>query len=338
MHVLDVLVARLPRAGFVPVEADTPDEACGLLVLADSLCPLDHVVPVVVPHDDPHGVQQPGLLQGRAEVLADEVALLLAREEAGLPARGLVLGLVLHGHAPERQALSLKGARKQHKVLRPGAVVLEQEEVLGLAHAPGRLHPGRRAPGACQDLERPAAGALRVAQQRDDGLAVALDAEAPELDVPRLVAAAPVALGEVAGGHVDPPKLEPEAQVLAEVGGHHTFPVDLAQVLQHLRGRLREGPAEAEEGLVANAGVQDDGHLLRTWPPGRQPQGIKHGEPEAVPGRADDEDLTRLRHPGSPLVFQVPLPSVPAVVAVPRAVVCRVFARRPEAAARAEAV
>mmetsp|Transcript_48799 Transcript_48799/g.152649 ORF Transcript_48799/g.152649 Transcript_48799/m.152649 type:complete len:549 (+) Transcript_48799:73-1719(+) len=236
-HVLEADLPRLVRPTLVarvaiPVEGYSPDILGSHSIGVDDARPSEHVVAVVVPHQelDVHAAA----LQGRAEVVAHEVALLLGREEAALPAHWCV-GLVLHGHRPHGQAATVQLPRKLHVVPRPHLAVLRLEDTAS-HHAAGVLHPRWWTPRARHDLQQLARGRVRAVDEGDDGPPISCYGEAMQLLVASLWTARPVTPREVAGVDVRAAHPVAEPNVRAEVGLDHLL-LSLATQLQQELGR-----------------------------------------------------------------------------------------------------
>mmetsp|Transcript_143330 Transcript_143330/g.399557 ORF Transcript_143330/g.399557 Transcript_143330/m.399557 type:complete len:418 (+) Transcript_143330:1003-2256(+) len=234
------------------------------------------------------------LLDRGPEVVAHKVTLLLGIEEAVLPTVGRTR-LVLHGKGEEREAGLLQMPRKLHEVPRPRLAALGQEFAT-VEHVASVLHPPRGAPGAGEEHQRPAHGGDGPPDHGENGLVVPRDAEALELHVVLLLAAAPVAPREVAGVHVQATDPVAEAHIAPEVRVNNALLVRGAHALQQLGGTLCEGTSETRKGLVPHARVQDDGDLALAWYPDFQRRGRQHGEPLAAVLRgAHHGDLAWLR-------------------------------------------
>mmetsp|Transcript_67305 Transcript_67305/g.217291 ORF Transcript_67305/g.217291 Transcript_67305/m.217291 type:complete len:264 (+) Transcript_67305:727-1518(+) len=228
------------------MEAQAPDVPGGVFVGVDRLRPHEHLVAVVVPDDELE--VQAALLQRRPQVVAHEVALLLGAVLAALPPH-LAPGLVLHREAPQGQPGRFDLSGEAHVVARPRLPAV-LPELAAVAHRAGLLHPGRRTPRAGDELQGLLRRVHRPADHRQDRPLVVLQGEAGELEVVRLVAAGPVAPGEVAGGRVQAAHgvAQPDAPV--EVGVQHPQLRGLAQLRQQVGRGLREGAPEAQEYLV----------------------------------------------------------------------------------------
>mmetsp|Transcript_51893 Transcript_51893/g.150768 ORF Transcript_51893/g.150768 Transcript_51893/m.150768 type:complete len:320 (+) Transcript_51893:501-1460(+) len=236
-HVVEAELPQLVRPALeagvtVPVEGHAPDMPGSLLVGVDHPRPGEHVVAVVVP-DQELEVQAAELQYGAQEV-PHEVALLLRCEEAALPVHRRVR-LVLHGQRPQRQTTSLQLLGKLHVVPGPGLPVLRLE-VASSHHAAGVLHPRRWTPGASHDLERLPRGSASAVHEGDDGPPIAADREGLELLVANLLAAGPVASGEVAGVDVHAAHPVAESRVDAEACVDHLL-LPHAPQLQKKLGR-----------------------------------------------------------------------------------------------------
>ena len=245
LHVVEVVF-------HVPVEARAPHVLRSLGIAVDDAGALDHGVAVVVPHDHAH-VAEPGLVQRGAEVVAHEVAFLLGGVEAGIPALA-GLGLVLHRHAPHRHALGLVGLDEAHEALRPGRAAFGQQ-LAAVVHAAAVLHPGRRAPGRDQQLDRPARHALRGLDHGQQGFAVALDVEAVQRVVAGVLDMGVVAQGEIAAVHVHAAQRVAVALHGVEVLAQQPLLLRRRELLPGGGGGLGEGAAEAFEHLEAARAV-----------------------------------------------------------------------------------
>ena len=128
----------------VPVEARSPNVLGSFGIVEDHFCALEQQVAVVVPDDDLY-VPPTLALQRRPEVVAHEVAFLLAGVDARIPRlRGG--GFVLDRQAPEVDALFLEGGKVFSVVERPGVAVLGPQLAAAVHFAVG-FHPRGRAPG-----------------------------------------------------------------------------------------------------------------------------------------------------------------------------------------------
>ena len=183
----------------VPVEARAPDVPGRVGVGIDNGGPLNHRVPVVVPDDD-LDVPQPGFGQLGAKLVAHEVTLLLGAVQARIP--GLACGgLVLHRHPPDRHALRFIRLDEAHKTARPGIGKLRQQ-MAALVHLAIALHPGGRAPGRHQQLERRAGHRLRRLDERQQRLVVAGNREVRQRRIPWHVGMGIVAERKITTVHV----------------------------------------------------------------------------------------------------------------------------------------
>ena len=282
LHVVEVVFA-------VPVEAGAPHVLGGLGVGVDHAGALDHDVPVVVPHHDAHPAQA-GRVQFGPQEVAHEVALFFGGVEAGIPAL-VGLGLVLHRDAPHRHAFGRVGLDEAHEATRPGLAVLGQQAA-AVVHLAVALHPGRRAPRRHQQLQGPAGGPLRGADHRQQGLPVALDAEAVQRHVARRRRVRVVAQREVAAVHVHAAQRVAVALAGAEAVAQEGFALRVTQPQPGAGGGLGEGAAEAQVLLEAAAAVHP-----QPRPAGRRagPQRRLFGEPGAAVAGAQPPAQGRVR-------------------------------------------
>ncbi len=198
-------------------------------------------------------VAQAGRVQGRAQVVAHEVAFLFGAVDAAVPTlHGL--GFVLHRHAPHRHAFGLVSADEAHKTLRPGGGVLRQQ-LAALGHLPVALHPRRWAPGRHQQLQRLAGHALRGADHRQQRLPVAVDVEVRQRHIARHLGVGVVAQAEVAAVHVHAAQRVALALGGVETVAQHGFLLGRRQRLPGGGRGLGEGTAKAQQGLEAALGV-----------------------------------------------------------------------------------
>mmetsp|Transcript_46015 Transcript_46015/g.127795 ORF Transcript_46015/g.127795 Transcript_46015/m.127795 type:complete len:345 (-) Transcript_46015:88-1122(-) len=240
----------------VPMEAEAPHEALRCFIGVDCVCSLEHFITVVIPCDE---LQiQAAFLQRGAQMIADKVTLLFGTISAAFP-MSVIVGLVLHREAPQRQAHAQKLLRKSHEVLRPSrSAILAQ--AAARTHPLLFFHPSGGAPRAGQQVQLVATSGLeRLPHHRDDRALVPLDAETRQLHVPGCVAAAPIALGEVAGVHVDAPEAVAEPRILGEI--RICQPRLFRITHRKLGGSFGESAAEAEERLVFDARVNRHRHL-----------------------------------------------------------------------------
>mmetsp|Transcript_10734 Transcript_10734/g.24236 ORF Transcript_10734/g.24236 Transcript_10734/m.24236 type:complete len:209 (-) Transcript_10734:61-687(-) len=189
----------------------------------------------------------PALLQGGPQMVTDKVALLLSGVEAILP-HGLRHGLVLHCERPQRQANCLELLGEAHVVARPdvGAVLPELAAEL---HTADVLHPVGRAPGAGKQVHLFVLRGLGgTSHQRQHGGLVVLEVEGPQLQVLQR-RAGPVALGEVARVHVNPPHAVSYALLPAEASLGDLLLAVWAHLLDQVGRALGEGAADAYEVL-----------------------------------------------------------------------------------------
>src|SRR5215213_7947677 len=116
---------------------------------------LVYQVAVVIPRDDLL-VAQALAAHGRAEVVLEEVSLLLGGEDARLPLLRRHR-LVLHRDAPDGYALGLISLDELRVVVGPRLIKLGPE-LPAVEHVPVVLHEGGRAPRAREEREPAARG------------------------------------------------------------------------------------------------------------------------------------------------------------------------------------
>mmetsp|Transcript_78313 Transcript_78313/g.242812 ORF Transcript_78313/g.242812 Transcript_78313/m.242812 type:complete len:228 (-) Transcript_78313:531-1214(-) len=223
--------------------ADAPDVLLGLRVAVHGPGPREHVVTVVVPHHELE-IHAAGVQRG-AQVVPDEVALLLVAVEAVLPRRRRV-GLVLHGEAPEVHPLLLELPGETNVEVRPGLAILRQQAPARL-HPAGVFHPSGRAPRTREQRQGPARGGPGALDHGDHTAPVLLDGERLQLRVTGRVHAAPVASGEVASVHVQTPQGVAQARLGVEVGVQDQLLVCRAHLQKDVCGGLRERSPKARE-------------------------------------------------------------------------------------------
>ena len=247
LHVIEAVLA-------VPVEAGAPHIARGGGIRVHRVRPLDHQVTVVVPDHDLHSPEAGGL-EFRSQVVAHEVTLFLGRVQARIPAlRGQ--RFVLHRHAPDRHAFRLVRLDEADVAARPRARAI-RAQLAAVVHPARGLHPRRRAPRRGEQLERRARHALRRADERQQCLPVAFDAEARQRQVVRGFDVGVVAEREVAAAHVHPAQRVAVSARGIEAGLEHLLAVRFAQPEPGDRRGLGEGAAEALELLERAAGIDD---------------------------------------------------------------------------------
>ncbi len=278
VHRADVGMHRGPAGpGLVPVEAHAPCVARGVGILEDHPRALRHQVAVVVPDDD-LAVAQAGLHHHRAQVVLEEVAFVLGTEDHRLPAlRGH--GLVLHRHAPDRNALLLVRPDEPREVARPRVGELGLE-LAALQQAAVGLHERGRAPRAREQREVAAGRGDRASQQRDAEGAVVGDGER----VQRRVALLHVGVaGAAEVGAVDRGARQAVADALLRVV------VRLQQPLlvlgrergEHLGAGVGDGAADSQQRLVGLVRIDENRDLaFHRLPAGRQPRAA--GERQAL--------------------------------------------------------
>mmetsp|Transcript_35611 Transcript_35611/g.80447 ORF Transcript_35611/g.80447 Transcript_35611/m.80447 type:complete len:491 (+) Transcript_35611:566-2038(+) len=245
----------------IPMVAHAPDILGSVGIGVDGLRAQEEVAAIVVPANELQ-VHSTGL-QGWAQVVTDEVALLLRAEEAVLPTVGCI-GLVLHREAPQRKPKGLQLLGEAHVEIRPDLAALRLE-LATAQHGLRVLHPGWGTPGTGEELERTTSSRHRPFDHGEYGLLVVLDREVGKRGVCRLVAAAPVAVGEVARVHVNPTQVIAQATGLVEVCVYDPLLICRADAPQHIRRGLRECPAKTEIGLVCHGGVEEYRGLVLVW-------------------------------------------------------------------------
>eukprot|EP01137_Pigoraptor_chileana_P000265 Opistho-2@36166 len=288
LHMVEMVFA-------IPVEAAAPDVTGGFGVRVDDAGPLHHQVAVVVPDDD-LDVAQSGARQGRPEVIAHEVALLLRRVDAGVPAlHGH--GLVLHRHAPDRHPLGRIGLDEAHIAAGPGLGEHRQQPAAAV-HLPIALHPGRRTPGRGQQLQRSARHLLGRLDHGQQGLAVAVDIEMRQRHVAGHLGMGIVAQREIAAVHVHAAETVAMTGLAVEVVAQQG-----RALLGRQRGpghgrRLGEGRAKTLQGLEAPVAVDHDLRQLAAAGPGGQGQRRLLAEPLGAVACTEDEAQAHRRGQG----------------------------------------
>mmetsp|Transcript_65376 Transcript_65376/g.144642 ORF Transcript_65376/g.144642 Transcript_65376/m.144642 type:complete len:221 (-) Transcript_65376:505-1167(-) len=135
----------------VPMEGDACNILCGQRIRVGSLGPLVDVILVMIEGKDEYIwvlVTHCG-----PEVRGDELGALLGREEASVP-RGIVLGLVLHGDAPQGNVFRLVGGDPLRHVRRPrGLHAAFQTRPVRVVHLIVALHPGGGAPRCPEEFQ-----------------------------------------------------------------------------------------------------------------------------------------------------------------------------------------
>mmetsp|Transcript_42573 Transcript_42573/g.112343 ORF Transcript_42573/g.112343 Transcript_42573/m.112343 type:complete len:280 (+) Transcript_42573:668-1507(+) len=212
-------------------------------------------IQVVVPDHKLHTTP----FQGWAQVVPDEITLLLRGVRAALPITR-VLGLVLHREAPEGQVPRCELLRKTNVMSSPGLAAVCSE--LPSTHHTTVLHPGGRTPRTREEVQRARRHAShRQADHGNDGPLVPLDTEGFQVEVTGCLATTPSTLTEVAGIHVQTAK--PITQPIRRVVCPRNLLTHL-HVHGQLRRRLCEGTSKPHECLVSLLRVQEhDGEMVR---------------------------------------------------------------------------
>mmetsp|Transcript_76458 Transcript_76458/g.248051 ORF Transcript_76458/g.248051 Transcript_76458/m.248051 type:complete len:299 (+) Transcript_76458:762-1658(+) len=239
-----------------------PDILRGIGVAVNRVSPQEELVTIVVPRYELQ-IHAAGL-EGRAQVVADEVALLLGAVEAVLP-RAVPIRLVLHGETPERKPLLLQRLREKDIMLGPKLPTV-RFQLATRAHGPCVLHPRRWAPWTRQERQRSTRSLVGLPDKRKHGLLVAVDAEAGQVSVVLAFAAGPISVREVARVHVQPADVKAQTCFLVEIGVDDSFLIGRAQLRKNLGRGFREGRAKACELLELHIWVNDQSDLTLHWP------------------------------------------------------------------------
>ena len=240
----------------VPMVSGAPDVFRGLGVVVGGLHAFVNEAAVVVPDHDFH-IAQARVFQRGAEVFFHEILLLVGAEEVRFPCLRR-LSFVLHGEAPDRDALGLVSLDVFHEIIGPGLVIFGLE-FAAVEHLAIRLHPAGRAPGGGVELELVVRSLHRALNEGDAVFFIMLDGEILQLLVTRRIVVGVHVIGVIAamdGG---------AAKGIAIPG--HRVEAGLEELLLHILGQLAEDgcrrigkrPAEADDGLEGLLVVNDDG-------------------------------------------------------------------------------